>query len=73
VEFLLMRAMSLKLVTGSIDEIDSVVDIRHLQPRVLTMSEIEGLQSNVEGWISKVDSAAVLLDKEGIGAVEALA
>jgi hypothetical protein len=73
VEFLLMRAMSLKLVTGTIDEIEAVVDIRHLQPRVLTVPEIDGLKSNVEGWIKKVDGAAALLDKEGIGAVEALA
>ena len=72
-EFLLMRAMSLKLVSGQIDELGATVDIRHVAPRVLTMPEIAGLKQNVEGWMAKVDGAAGLLEAEGVTAVEAAA
>ena len=68
VEFLLMRAMSLKLVTGTIDEVESVVDIRHVQPRILTMPEIAALAGNVRGWVAKVDGAVAMLDGEGVAA-----
>ena len=65
VEFLLMRAMSLRLVTGTIDEIESTVDVRHVAPRVLTPAEIAGLKVHVESWMAKVDGASALLEAEG--------
>jgi hypothetical protein len=71
-EFLLMRAMSLKLITGTIDEIESVVDIRHVQPRVLTPAEITGLKAHVESWMAKVDGASSMLEAEGVSAIEAV-
>ena len=73
VEFLLMRAMSLGLVTGSIDELEATVEIRHVQPRVLTPTEIEALKAHVGTWMGKVDGAAALLDAEGVSAIEAIA
>lgn len=73
VEFLLMRAMSLKLVEGSIDSIDSSVNITHVAPRVLTPAELNGLKGHLKTWVGKVESAAALLASEGVSAVEAFA
>jgi 26S proteasome regulatory subunit N9 len=73
VEFLLMRAMSLKLVEGSIDSIDSSVNITHVAPRVLTPAELNGLKGHLKSWVGKVETAASLLASEGVSAVEAFA
>jgi hypothetical protein len=73
VEFLLMRAMSLDLVVGTIDSIAGSVDITRVAPRVLTPAELKGMQGHLEGWIGKVDEAAALMQAEGVSAVEAFA
>uniref|UniRef100_A0A7S1UDN1 PCI domain-containing protein n=1 Tax=Phaeomonas parva TaxID=124430 RepID=A0A7S1UDN1_9STRA len=41
VEWLVMRAMSLKLIKGVIDEIEQVVEVSWLQPRVLEVGQLE--------------------------------
>jgi 26S proteasome regulatory subunit N9 len=73
VEFLLMRAMSLKLVSGSIDSIDQTCNITHVAPRVLTPTELNGLKGHLKTWVGKVEGAAALLSSEGVSAIEAFA
>lgn len=73
VEFLLMRAMSLGLVEGTIDSINSSVDITHVAPRVLTPEELAGLQGHLKVWVGKVEAAAELMQSEGVSAIEAFA
>ena len=68
-----MRAMSLGLVEGTIDSIDSSVDITHVAPRVLTPEELVGLQGHLKRWVGKVEAAAELMQSEGVSAVEAFA
>jgi 26S proteasome regulatory subunit N9 len=41
VEFLIMKAMSLKLVRGMIDEVDEVVHIDWILPRFLNNTHME--------------------------------
>ena len=41
VEFLLMKAMSLELVKGSIDQVAQTVLVTYIKPRVLDSSQIE--------------------------------
>ncbi|XBW36077.1 hypothetical protein QEN19_001652 [Hanseniaspora menglaensis] len=50
VELLLMKAMSLNLMKGKIDQINQQIKINWIQPRVMTKKEIEVLQKNLINW-----------------------
>lgn len=54
VEFLLMRAMSLKLITGVIDNVDEVVQISRVQPRVMDRTAIGNMASHLKNWCANV-------------------
>jgi 26S proteasome regulatory subunit N9 len=69
VEFLLMKALSLHLVEGSLDQVEGSVHISWVQPRILTKPQIQGLKDRLDVWISKVASAAVTLENESGGVV----
>jgi hypothetical protein len=57
-----MRAMSLKLVTGTIDGVGGTVEVRHVAPRVLTPQEVRSSsRSRICFAILHRMSAAVLL------------
>ncbi len=42
-----------------------------VQPRVLTLPQVEGLLGRLSTWISKVSSAAMALEEESVGVIEA--
>ena len=48
-----MRAMSLGLIKGIIDEVDSVVNITWIQPRVLDTGRIGLLVEQLGGWTDR--------------------
>lgn len=50
IELLLMKAMSLNLMKGKIDQINQLIKINWIQPRVMTKKEIEVLQKNLINW-----------------------
>lgn len=62
VEWLLMRGMSLGLVEGAIDEVDGVVHVSQVKPRVLDMSQVAELHSAVDGWRQRVHQALVFVE-----------
>jgi len=64
VELVLMRAMSLGLLKGSIDEYDKTVAINWVQPRFLEMSQLTAMKSKLVAWQQKVDSLNEFLFKE---------
>ncbi|GMH33329.1 hypothetical protein BSKO_01163 [Bryopsis sp. KO-2023] len=70
VEFLLMKALSLHLIEGSIDQVDGFVQVSWVQPRVLTFPEMQGLCERLDGWASKVKSVNLALEQETVGVVE---
>ena len=70
VEFLLMKALALHLVEGAVDQVDGVVDISWVAPRVLTMPQIDALKVKLDGWADKVGAAALALEQEAAGVVE---
>jgi len=64
VELLVMKALSLALVKGSIDHVDRKVHMSWVQPRVLDTNQIANMQKRLEDWCSDVQSMEVLLEKK---------
>lgn len=57
VEWVIMRAMSLNLVRGSIDQVEQFVNITWVQPRILDKQQIGVVADQLEGWASRVKDA----------------
>ena len=53
---LVMKAMSLELVRGSIDEVDQTVQITWIMPRYLSMDHLKVLVSRLDDWEVKMDN-----------------
>lgn len=64
VELLLMKALSVKLVKGVIDQVDQSVRFTWLQPRVLDKAQMQALACSLEAWTQKVHETVVLLENE---------
>ena len=56
VEHLLMKALSLKLIRGSLDQVDQKAQITWVQPRVLSREQISGLAHRLTSWTEKLSS-----------------
>jgi len=56
VEYLVMKALSLELIRGTIDQVDQIVQITWLQGRVLDKKGIEGMKKRLEGWSQGVQA-----------------
>ena len=50
VEWLIMKAMSIGLIRGVVDEIDQEVRVSWVQPRVLNQSQMESLKEKIATW-----------------------
>lgn len=50
VEWVMMRAMSLGLVKGTIDEVDSTFSVTWVQPRVLSLDQLGVLHTQIGDW-----------------------
>ncbi|UZJ53239.1 hypothetical protein CBS101457_002559 [Exobasidium rhododendri] len=58
VEHLVMKALSLKLIKGTLDQHAQLARITWVQPRVLDKRQIEALQSRLNAWVSRVEEVA---------------
>jgi 26S proteasome regulatory subunit N9 len=65
VEFLLMKALSLGLVRGTIDQVSGTVEITWVTPRVLTTAEMASLGERLGTWLDKVDATRTTLEADG--------
>ncbi|EJD43539.1 hypothetical protein AURDEDRAFT_167263 [Auricularia subglabra TFB-10046 SS5] len=54
VEHLLMKALSLKLIRGSMDQVDQRAQITWVQPRVLSLDQIGQLAGRLSSWCEKL-------------------
>ncbi|RSH93921.1 26S proteasome regulatory subunit [Saitozyma podzolica] len=54
VEHLIMKALSLKLIRGTLDQVAATVDISWVQPRVLEESQLETLATQFKAWTNAV-------------------
>ena len=64
VEMLLMRALSQHLIEGSIDQVDGVVSVTWVQPRVLLLPQVAQLRDKVAAWAAKVHDTRLALEAE---------
>ena len=64
VELLVMRAMSLGLIVGDIDQVNSVVIIASVKARVLTLEQIEALRVRVGHWAVHVQQTQSAIEKQ---------
>lgn len=55
VEHLVMKALSLKLIKGSLDQVDEKAVITWVQPRVLSREQIGSLATRLEQWVDKLN------------------
>lgn len=62
IEFLVMKALSLKLVKGSIDEVEQKVHMTWVQPRVLDREQIAVMQKKLSLWTTDVKEMEKLVE-----------
>ncbi|KDO28672.1 hypothetical protein SPRG_06526 [Saprolegnia parasitica CBS 223.65] len=64
VEWLVMRALSLGLIKGSIDQVDAVVSVQWVQPRVLEKDQLGELQARLGAWGAKVNETLLYVEDQ---------
>jgi len=65
IEHLLMKALSLGLVRGTIDQVDAVAHITWVQPKVLDMAQIESMRQRLLDWDSTVNQLGHWIESAG--------
>lgn len=55
VELLLMKAMSLDLIRGDIDEVEEVVHVNWILPRYLSRNHLEIMVKKFDDWGNKME------------------
>lgn len=65
IEHLLMKALSLGLLRGTIDQVDRVANINWVQPKILDMKQIENMRQRLKDWDSSVNSLGNWIEKTG--------
>lgn len=65
IEHLMMKALSLGLLRGKIDQVAEVARINWVQPKVLERSQIEGMRVKLKEWDSNVNDLGHWI--EGVG------
>ncbi|KAI9320553.1 hypothetical protein BX666DRAFT_1909107 [Dichotomocladium elegans] len=65
VEHLVMKALSLKLIRGSIDQVDQTVIVTWVQPRVLDKEQIDGMRRQIAAWDSQVNRISTFVGDQG--------
>jgi len=64
VEWLIMRALSLGLIRGSIDQVQEKVTISWVQPRTLSREQIGKMKERMTSWSSSVKDALLLMEDQ---------
>lgn len=62
VEILVMKALSLGLVKGSIDQVEQKVQMTWVQPRVLDLTQIGTMQGKLSTWCTDVKHMQMMLE-----------
>lgn len=62
VELLVMKALALDLVRGSIDQIEQKVNMTWVQPRVLDRKQIAGMVQRLDHWCNSVKQMEIVVE-----------
>ena len=62
IEYLVMKALSLNLVKGEIDEVEKKVNLSWVQPRVLDKQQINRLKVRLDDWCKNIRKVENLLE-----------
>ncbi|KAL9094811.1 MAG: hypothetical protein Q9165_002760 [Trypethelium subeluteriae] len=65
IEHLVMKALSLGLLRGTIDQVARVARINWVQPKVLDMTQVEGMRGRLKDWDASVNQLGNWI--EGVG------
>ena len=65
IEHLLMKALSLGLLRGKIDQVAEVARINWVQPKVLERTQIEGMRQRLKEWDSNVNDLGHWIEDQG--------
>jgi len=63
VEWVVMRAMSLHLVRGSIDQVEQSVTVSWVQPRILDAPQLAVMSGQLGAWAHKAKDALVTVEE----------
>ena len=58
-----MRAMSLGLIKGSLDEVERTLTVTFVQPRVLNKGQLAVIKERVDSWLVRCSETLALLEK----------
>ncbi|XP_050520022.1 26S proteasome non-ATPase regulatory subunit 13 [Daktulosphaira vitifoliae] len=64
IEMLVMKALSLGLVRGKIDQVNEVVNLEWVQPRVMNKTPISGMINRLDSWCSEVKNMQYRMQDE---------
>ena len=65
VEHLVMRSISLGLLKGSIDQVNEIVSITWVQPRIINFNQIEKMNDRLYEWNDQVSRLGEKLEERG--------
>ncbi|KIN00984.1 hypothetical protein OIDMADRAFT_179847 [Oidiodendron maius Zn] len=65
IEHLIMKALSLGLLRGSIDQVDEIARINWVQPKVLDMKQIDSMRTRLQEWDSSVNQLGNWIESKG--------
>ncbi|KAH8590921.1 hypothetical protein B0O99DRAFT_633814 [Bisporella sp. PMI_857] len=65
IEHLIMKALSLGLLRGSIDQVDQIARINWVQPKVLDKKQIDNMRTRLQDWDSSVNSLGNWIEAKG--------
>ena len=65
IEHLIMKALSLGLLRGTIDQVDEIAHITWVQPKVLDKSQIENMRQRLLDWDSSVNQLGNWIERVG--------
>lgn len=66
VELLVMKALSIGLVKGSIDQVAQEVHLHWVQPRVIDKSQISSMVKRLDMWLSDVNCMKNIIEEKGL-------
>lgn len=65
IEHLIMKALSLGLLKGTMDQVAEIAQINWVQPKVLGMSQISNMRNRLEDWDSNVNQLGTWIESVG--------